>query len=78
MLYCEGSGNLGNSYADAMEDLHDKYAMEGKAAALANVSHDKSEVFFTLVQCAKDKDHCRYSGIYQVIVLFTISQISHQ
>ena len=43
------------SYADAMEDLHDKYDMEGKATALVNVTHDKSEAFFLLFSVPRIK-----------------------
>ena len=41
------------SYAGAMEDLHSKVGMEGKATALVNVTHDKSEIFLLLFSVPK-------------------------
>ena len=43
------------SYVDAMEDLHSKVEMEGRATALVNVTQDKSEVFLILFSIPKIK-----------------------
>ncbi len=43
------------SYADAMEDLHTEYDMEGKSTALVNVTHDKSEIFLLLFSVPRIK-----------------------
>jgi len=43
------------SYADAMEDLHSKYEMEGKATALVNITQDKSEIFLLLFSVPRIK-----------------------
>ena len=42
-------------YADAMEGLHSKVEMEGKATALVNVTHDKSEMFLLLFSVPRIK-----------------------
>ena len=41
------------SYGDAMESLHDKVAMEGRATALVNVSKDKSTLYLILFSVPK-------------------------
>ena len=43
------------NYADAMEDLHTEYDMEGKSTALVNVTHDKSEMFLLLFSVPRIK-----------------------
>jgi len=43
------------SYADAMDDLHNEYDMEGKSTALVNVTHDKSEMFLLLFSVPRIK-----------------------
>ena len=41
------------NYADAMKSLHQKVNMEGRSAALANVSKDKSTLYLILFSVPK-------------------------
>ncbi|MFA5410286.1 MAG: DUF6567 family protein [Candidatus Omnitrophota bacterium] len=41
------------SYANAMADLHTKVEMEGKSAALANVTQDMSNIYLILFSIPK-------------------------
>jgi hypothetical protein len=44
---------LSPTFADAMENLHSKVQMRGKATSLVNITQDKSELFLLLFSVPK-------------------------